>query len=51
MTVVRNQIVDVQATRYYHSIAKVGRRAFLMDSGYEHRKVWVEQRLELLANN
>jgi hypothetical protein len=51
MTVARNQIVDVQTTRYYHCISKVVRGAFLMGDGYEHRKVWVEKRLELLANN
>jgi hypothetical protein len=48
MTVARNQIVDVLTTRYYHCISKVVRGAFLMGDGYEHRKVWVEKRLELL---
>jgi REP element-mobilizing transposase RayT len=51
MTIARSQIVDVQTTRYYHCISKVVRGAFLMGDGYEHRKVWVEKRLELLANN
>jgi hypothetical protein len=51
MTVARNQIVDVQTTRYYHYISKVVRGAFLIGDGYEHRKRWVEKRLKLLANN
>jgi REP element-mobilizing transposase RayT len=51
MTIARSQIVDVQTTRYYHCISKVVRGAFLMGVGYEHRKRWVEQRLEHLANN
>jgi hypothetical protein len=51
MTVARNQIADVQATCYYHCISKFVRGAFLMGDCYEHRKVWVEKRLELLSNN
>jgi hypothetical protein len=51
MTAASNQIVDVQATRYYHCISKVVQGAFLMCDGYEDRKFWVEKRLELQAYN
>ena len=51
MTVARNQIVDVQTTRYYHCISRVVRRAFLLGKGYEHRKQWIEERLEFLSEH
>ena len=51
MTLARNLLVDLQLTRYYHCISRCVRRAFLCGEGYEHRKQWIEQRLELLAGN
>jgi len=45
----RNQLVDVSLTRYYHCISRCVRGAFLCGEGFEHRKVWIEKRLELLA--
>ncbi len=49
MTMARRQLVDVEVTRYYHCISKCVRRAFLCGEGFEHRKAWIESRLELLA--
>ena len=49
MTVARSQLVDVGVTRYYHCISRCVRRAFLCGEGFEHRKQWIEDRLELLA--
>ncbi len=49
MTVARSQLVDVGVTRYYHCISRCVRRAFLCGEGFEHRKQWIEGRLELLA--
>lgn len=49
MTVARRQLVDLEVTRYYHCISRCVRRAFLCGEGFEHRKQWIEQRLELLA--
>ena len=49
MTVARREIVDLDITRYYHCISRCVRRAFLCGEGYEHRKQWIEDRLELLA--
>ena len=51
MTVARSQLVDVEVSRYYHCISRCVRRAFLCGEGYEHRKQWIEERIELLANN
>jgi REP element-mobilizing transposase RayT len=49
MTVARNQLVDVGVTRYYHCISRCVRRAFLCGEGFEHRKQWIEERLETLS--
>jgi hypothetical protein len=51
MTLARSQLVDLEVTRYYHCISRCVRGAFLCGGGWEHRKQWVEQRLELLAEN
>ena len=51
MTVPRSELVDLEVTRYYHCISRCVRRAYLCGEGYEHRKQWIEQRLELLAEN
>lgn len=51
MTMARRDLVDVQVTRYYHCISRCVRRAMLCGDGYEHRKQWIEDRLELLAGN
>ena len=51
MTTARSELVDLDVTRYYHCISRCVRRAFLCGEGYEHRKQWIEDRLELLANN
>jgi len=49
MTMPRRQLVDVAITRYYHCISRCVRRAFLCGEGFEHRKAWIEIRLEVLA--
>jgi len=49
MTVARSQLVDVSVTRYYHCISRCVRRARLCGEGFEHRKQWIEGRLEKLA--
>ena len=51
MTVARRQLVDLELTRYYHCISRCVRGAFLCGEGYQHRKQWIEDRLELLAQN
>jgi REP element-mobilizing transposase RayT len=51
MTVARKLIVDPQLTRYYHCISRCVRKAFLCGEGFEHRKAWIEKRLELLAGS
>jgi hypothetical protein len=50
MTMARRLLVDVEVTRYYHCMSRCVRRAFLCGDGFEHRKVWIEARLEVLAN-
>ena len=49
MTVARSELVDVDVTRYYHCLSRCVRAAHLCGEGYEHRKQWIEDRLELLA--
>jgi len=51
MTVARKQLIDLEVTRYYHCISRCVRRAMLCGEGFEHRKQWIEQRLQLLAEN
>ena len=51
MTTARCELVDVTVTRWYHCISRCVRRAFLCGEGFEHRKQWIEDRLELLAGN
>ena len=51
MTMPRRQLVDVAVTRYYHCISRCVRRAFLCGEGFEHRKAWIEARLEVLAKH
>ena len=51
MTVARSLLVDPELTRYYHCISRCVRRAFLCGEGYQHRKQWIEDRLQLLAQN
>ena len=51
MTIARKLLVDLRTTRYYHCISRCVRRAFLCGEGYQHRKQWIEDRLELLAQH
>ena len=51
MTIARKLLVDVSVTRFYHCISRCVRKAFLCGEGCEHRKQWLEDRLELLAAN
>lgn len=50
MTTARHEIVDLDLTRYYHCISRCVRGAFLCGDGMEHRKQWLEDRLEHLAS-
>lgn len=50
VTVPRSQLVDLSVTPYYHCISRCVRQAFLCGEGNAHRKDWIENRLEELAN-
>lgn len=50
MPTARSKIVDLSLTRYYHCISRCVRGAFLCGEGLEHRKRWIESRLEKLAS-
>jgi hypothetical protein len=41
--------VDVNITRYYQCISRCVRRASLCGDGFEHRKQWIEDRLQMLS--
>jgi len=49
MTIARAHLVDPTVTRWYHCITRCVRRAFLLGEGPNDRKVWIEKRLEELA--
>ena len=49
MTVPRSKLVDTSVTCYYHCISRCVRGALLCGQGYEHRKDWIETRLEELV--
>lgn len=49
MTVARRQLIDLDLTRYNHGISRFVHRAFLCGEGFEHRKAWIEERLETMA--
>lgn len=51
MTMARSQLVDVGVTRYYHCISRCVRQAMLCGQGCEHRKTWIEERLQRLTEN
>jgi len=51
MTTARCELVDVNVTRYYHCISRCVRRAFLCGEGFEHRRQWIEERIETLAGH
>ncbi len=51
----RHQLVDVEATPYYHCMSRVVRRAFLCGrdpltgSSFDHRKLWIAERMQELV--
>lgn len=55
MTRPRSQLISLDATPYYHCIARCVRRSFLCGydryskKNFEHRKPWLVERLKLLA--
>jgi hypothetical protein len=49
MTMARVHLVDPAVTRWYHCVNRCVRRAFLLGEGTANRKLWIERRLEELA--
>ena len=56
MTRPRSTLIDLNATPYYHCIARCVRRAFLCGEdrtsgqNFDHRKQWVIDRIKLLGD-
>lgn len=50
MTQARRDLVDPSITRWYHTVSRCVRRICLLGEGYEHRKRWIQERLELLSS-
>ena len=49
MAVSRKRIVDAEAPGHYHLISRTVRGAFLCGGAYDHRKQWLEDRLDFLT--
>ncbi len=49
MTMARAHLVDPSVTRWYHCVTRCVRRAFLLGEGADDRKLWIERRLQELA--
>ncbi|MGQ8365931.1 transposase [Glaciecola sp. 1036] len=56
MTVARKHLINPEITEYYHCFTRCVRRAFLCGidgltgNSYEHRKEWIEERIEFLIS-
>jgi len=51
MTIARAHLVDPTVSRWYHFVTPCVRRAFLLGEGQHDRKLWIETRLEELAES
>ncbi|MDR3634131.1 MAG: hypothetical protein P4L84_10015 [Isosphaeraceae bacterium] len=49
MTIARAHLIDTSVTRWYHCVTRCVRRAFLLGEGADDRKLWIENRLQELA--
>ncbi|MGL6259561.1 transposase [Vibrio sp. WXL210] len=56
MTTARKQLISTDVTSYYHCISRCVRRSFLCrkdpktEISYEHRREWIEQKIQLLTS-
>ena len=49
MAIARAHLIDPAVTRWYHCVTRCVRRAFLLGEGASDRKLWIDRRLEELA--
>ena len=49
MAIARAHLIDPAVTRWYHCITGCVRRAFLLGEGADDRKLWIDKRIEELA--
>jgi hypothetical protein len=49
MATARARLVDIDVTRCYHCVSRCVRRAFLLKEGPVDRRLWIENRLDELA--
>ena len=50
MTKARSQQVSLEATPFYHCVSRCVRRAFLCGDAYEHRRGWIEDKMQALSD-
>jgi hypothetical protein len=51
MTTARKELVDINVSRWYHCISRCVRGASLLSDVRQHRKQWIEDRLQLLSGS
>ena len=49
MTIARSKLIDRTRPTWVHCTSRCVRRAFLCGDTFEHRRTWVEKRLEFLS--
>jgi len=49
MPIARKRVIDPTSSPWVHCTSRCVRRAFLCGGQFEHRRAWVEERLELMA--
>jgi hypothetical protein len=49
VTIARAHLIDPAVTRWYHCVTRCVRRAFLLGEGANDRRIWLDRRIQELA--